>query len=157
MLHINPIIIKFGKILLADIGCKKITDISMNKRIILTASFFGLAAVVLGAFGAHGLENKITDQNLDAWKTAVDYQFYHTLALLFLATFSRAKNTYIRFSFITFTLGILLFSGSIYLLSTREITGFGAASVLGPVTPVGGLCFMLGWVGLFVATIKNKG
>lgn len=129
----------------------------MNKRIILTASFFGLVAVILGAFGAHGLEGKITDNDLEAWGTAVDYQFYHTLALLFLSTFSRAKNTYIRFSFITFTLGILLFSGSLYVLSTREITGFGAVDILGPVTPVGGLCFILGWVGLFVATIKNKG
>ena len=143
--------------MLAEVGPEKITDIPMNKRIILTASFFGLAAVVLGAFGAHGLEDKITDNDLEAWKTAVDYQFYHTLALLFLATFSRAKNTYIRFSFITFTLGILLFSGSLYVLSTRAITGFGAAGMLGPVTPVGGLCFILGWVGLFVATIKNKG
>jgi len=156
-LHINPIIIKFGKILLAEVSPEKITDIPMNKRIILTASFFGLAAVVLGAFGAHGLKDKITDDDLEAWKTAVDYQFYHTLALLFLATFSRAKNTYIRFSFITFTLGMILFSGSLYVLSTRAVTGFGAAAILGPVTPVGGLCFILGWAGLFVATIKNKG
>ncbi|WP_262247069.1 DUF423 domain-containing protein [Parapedobacter soli] len=129
----------------------------MNKRIILTASFFGLAAVILGAFGAHGLEDKVSNDSLEVWKTAVDYQFYHTLALLFLATFSRAKNTYIRFSFITFTLGILLFSGSLYILSTRAITGFGAAAILGPITPIGGLCFILGWIGLFVATIKNKG
>ena len=143
--------------MLAEVGFEKITDIPMNKRIILTASFFGLAAVVLGAFGAHGLKDKITDNDLEVWKTAVDYQFYHTLALLFLATFSRAKNTYIRFSFITFTLGILLFSGSLYMLSTRAVTGFGAAAILGPITPVGGLCFILGWVGLFVATIKNKG
>src|SRR5690606_3816095 len=97
----------------------------MNKRIILTASFFGLTAVVLGAFGAHGLEGKINEDQLKTWGTAVDYQFYHTLALLFLATFSRAKNNYIRFSFITFTLGILLFSGSLYVLSTRSITDFG--------------------------------
>lgn len=129
----------------------------MNKRIIITASFFGLTAVVLGAFGAHGLENKISDGHLGNWGTAVDYQFYHTLALLFLATFSRAKNTYIRFSFVTFTLGILLFSGSLYLLSTRTLTGFGNPSILGPVTPIGGLCFILGWLGLLVATIKNKG
>lgn len=129
----------------------------MNKRIILTASLFGLTAVILGAFGAHGLRDKISDDDLEVWKTAVDYQFYHTLALLFLATFSRAKNTYIRFSFFTFTIGILLFSGSLYVLSTRTITDFGAAAVLGPITPVGGLCFILGWVGLFVATIKNKG
>jgi len=129
----------------------------MNKRIILTASFFGLAAVALGAFGAHGLKEKISEDHLDAWKTAVDYHFYHTLALLFLATFSRAKNTYIKFSFITFSLGILLFSGSLYVLSTHAITGFGDPAILGPITPIGGLCFILGWLGLFVATIKNKG
>lgn len=129
----------------------------MNKRIILTASFFGLTAVILGAFGAHGLEDKISEDHLETWETAVDYQFYHTVALLFLATFSRAKNTYIKFSFITFTLGIVLFSGSLYLLSTYTITSFGNAAVLGPVTPIGGLCFILGWVGLLVATIKNKG
>ncbi|MFC3196860.1 DUF423 domain-containing protein [Parapedobacter deserti] len=129
----------------------------MNKRIILTASFFGFAAVALGAFGAHGLEGKISESHLETWETAVDYHFYHTLGLLFLATFSRAKNNYIKFSFVTFTLGILLFSGSLYLLSTRAVTGFGNPSVLGPVTPIGGLCFILGWIGLFVATIKNKG
>jgi len=129
----------------------------MNKRIILTASFFGLAAVVLGAFGAHGLEDKISEDRLETWETAVDYQFYHTVALLFLATFSRAKNTYIRFSFVTFTLGILLFSGSLYILSTRSITDFGNPAILGPITPIGGLCFILGWLGLLVATIKNKG
>ncbi|MBK1439095.1 DUF423 domain-containing protein [Parapedobacter sp. ISTM3] len=129
----------------------------MNKRIILTASFFGLAAVVLGAFGAHGLEGKISEDGLETWETAVEYQFYHTIALLFLATFSRAKNTYIRFSFVTFTLGILLFSGSLYLLSTRAITAVGNPAILGPITPLGGVCFILGWLGLFVATIKNKG
>ena len=129
----------------------------MNKRIILTASFFGLTAVVLGAFGAHGLDGKITSHQLETWKTAVSYQFYHTAALLFLSTFSRAKNSYIRFSFITFTLGILLFSGSLYLLSTYSITGFGSPAILGPLTPIGGLSFILGWVGLIVATVKNKG
>src|SRR5690606_8770360 len=129
----------------------------MNKRIIITASFFGLTAVVLGAFGAHGLEDKISKNHLETWETAVDYQFYHTVALLFLATFSRAKNTYIKFSFITFTLGMLLFSGSLYVLSTRAITDFGNPAILGPITPIGGLCFILGWLGLFVATIKNKG
>jgi len=130
---------------------------SMNKRIILTASFFGMTAVALGAYGAHGLEGKITEAQLESWGTAVDYQFYHTVALLFLATFSRAKNQYIRFSFVTFTLGILLFSGSLYLLSTRSLTGIGLANILGPITPIGGLCFILGWIGLLIATIKNKG
>ena len=128
----------------------------MNKRIILFGAFFGLTAVILGAFGAHGLEGKISDKHIDTWKTAVDYQFYHTLALLFLATFSRAKNIFIRLSYISFILGIVLFSGSLYLISTHSLTDVGSLSVLGPITPIGGLCFVVGWIGLLVATVKNK-
>ncbi|MGJ1432833.1 DUF423 domain-containing protein [Sphingobacterium spiritivorum] len=128
----------------------------MNKQIILTASFFGLIAVALGAFGAHGLEGKISEYHIGTWKTANQYHFYHTFALLFLSTFSRAKNTSIRVAFFAFTIGILLFSGSLYILSVREITGFGNPRILGPITPLGGLSYMIGWVGLFVAALKNR-
>ncbi|QNL50357.1 DUF423 domain-containing protein [Olivibacter sp. SDN3] len=128
----------------------------MNKRIILTAAFFGMIAVILGAFGAHGLSGKISEQSIENWHTAVNYQFYHTLALLFLATFSRAKNTLINVSYFAFTIGILLFCGSLYLLSTREITGISETQILGPVTPIGGVAFILGWVTLFLATLKGR-
>ena len=128
----------------------------MKKQIILTASFFGLLAVALGAFGAHGLEGKISEDHIGTWKTANQYHFYHTFALLFLSTFSRAKNTSIRVAFFAFTIGILLFSGSLYILSVREITGFGNPRILGPITPLGGLSYMIGWVGLFVAALKNR-
>ncbi|MFD1768281.1 DUF423 domain-containing protein [Sphingobacterium suaedae] len=128
----------------------------MNKQIILTASFFGLTAVILGAFGAHGLEGKISDYHLGTWKTGNQYHFYHTLALLFLSTFSRAKNASIRISYIAFTVGILLFSGSLYVLSIREWLGWDGLRLLGPITPLGGLCFMIGWLGLFVAALRNR-
>ncbi|HWV73260.1 MAG TPA: DUF423 domain-containing protein [Pseudosphingobacterium sp.] len=128
----------------------------MNKRIILTAATFGLIAVVLGAFGAHGLNGKISEQQLENWHTAVNYQFYHTLALLFLATFSRAKNTLIIVAYLAFTLGILLFSGSLYLLSTRELTGITNIHILGPTTPLGGLSLILGWASLFLGTLKGR-
>ena len=128
----------------------------MNKQIILTASFFGVIAVILGAFGAHGLEGKISDYHIDTWKTANQYHFYHTFALLFLSTFSRAKSQSIRVSFIFFTIGILLFSGSLYLLSVRELLGITKIAILGPITPLGGLCFIIGWIGLFVAALKNR-
>lgn len=110
----------------------------MNKQIILTASFFGLTAVILGAFGAHGLEGKISDYHLGTWKTGNQYHFYHTLALLFLSTFSRAKNASIRISYIAFTVGILLFSGSLYVLSIREWLGWDGLRLLGPITPLAG-------------------
>ncbi len=127
----------------------------MNKRIILIATLFGLTGVILGAFGAHGLEGKVSAISLDNWKTAVSYQFYHTFAILYLSTFSRAKNSLINFSFIAFSLGIILFSGSLYLLATREISGL-SVSFLGPITPLGGLFFILGWISLFIATIRHK-
>ncbi|GEM66211.1 UPF0382 membrane protein YwdK [Sphingobacterium faecium NBRC 15299] len=128
----------------------------MNKRIILVAAFFGALAVILGAFGAHGLEGKISAQHIETWKTANQYHFYHTLALLFLSTFSRAKTASIRVSFIAFIIGLLFFSGSLYLLSIREISGFGNPAILGPITPLGGLAFIVGWAALFVAALKNK-
>lgn len=128
----------------------------MNKQIILTASFFGLIAVILGAFGAHGLEGKISDSQMGIWKTANQYHFYHTLALLFLSTFSRAKNASIRISFVAFTLGILLFSGSLYLLSVRSLIGLEGWKILGPITPIGGVSFMIGWLGLFIAAVRNR-
>lgn len=128
----------------------------MNKQIILTASFFGLIAVILGAFGAHQLEGKISEYHIETWKTANQYQFYHTFALLFLATFSRAKSQSIRVSFIAFTIGIILFSGSLYLMSVRSLIGIESASYLGPITPLGGLCFIVGWIGLFVAAVKHR-
>ncbi|MFA5245757.1 MAG: DUF423 domain-containing protein, partial [Pedobacter sp.] len=64
----------------------------MNKRIIIIASVFGMLAVILGAFGAHALKALLKPSDLEVWKTAVDYQFYHTLALLFLSAFSRFKT-----------------------------------------------------------------
>lgn len=127
----------------------------MNKRIILTAAILGFIAVILGAFGAHGLKDRISSESLENWKTAVDYQFYHTFALLFLATFSRAKNGLITISYFAFTIGVFLFCGSLYLLSTREITSL-SITVLGPVTPIGGLFFIVGWISLFLATIRHK-
>lgn len=127
----------------------------MNKRIIITAAILGLIAVILGAFGAHGLEGKVSESGLDNWNTAVNYQFYHVFALLFLATFSRAKNGLIQAAYICFTVGIFLFSGSLYLLSTREITGI-STGILGPITPIGGLFFIIGWFSLILATIRHK-
>ncbi len=128
----------------------------MNKKIILAASLLGALAVILGAFGAHGLEGKVSTYHIETWKTANQYHFYHTFALLFLSTFSRAKTYSIKESFIAFLIGILFFSGSLYVLSVREITGFGNPSILGPITPLGGLSLIVGWVALFIAALKNK-
>ena len=126
----------------------------MNRKLVATACIFGVLAVISGAFGAHGLKAVLNVQQLEQWKTAVSYQFYHTFALLFLSLVN-VKSKLLNIAYWGFTIGIILFSGSIYLLSTRNITGFDWP-FLGPVTPVGGLFFIIGWLCLFIAAIKSK-
>ncbi|MBB83822.1 MAG: hypothetical protein CL931_08445 [Deltaproteobacteria bacterium] len=109
---------------------------------IQTAALFGALGVVLGAFGAHGLEARLTPDRLDVWTTAVDYHLLHAVALLALALYARATGAKIRGPATGFTLGILLFSGSLYALA------LGGPRLLGPVTPLGGLCFIAGWLAL---------
>lgn len=125
----------------------------MDKKILVTAGVFGALAVVFGAFGAHKLKEILEPGSLDNWKTAVSYQFYHTLALLFLYLMPLKNGKSLIYW--CFTIGILLFSGSIYLLSTRVITGI-SLPFLGPLTPVGGLFFIIGWVSLIVTGVKSK-
>jgi len=128
----------------------------MNKRIILTASFFGVIAVLLGAFGAHGLKAVIDGPSLEIWQKGVEYQFYHTFALLYLSTFARYRNKLINIAYFCFTFGIILFSGSLYLLATRSVLKLDFINLLGPLTPIGGLLFVLGWIMLFFAAFKDK-
>ena len=128
----------------------------MSRRIILTASLFGAIAVMFGAFGAHTLKNVLSAGSLEIWAKGVEYQFYHTLALLFLSQLAVGNEKLVKWSYIFFTLGVLLFSGSLYLLATRDILNIGFVSYIGPITPIGGLCFILGWALLFVSVLKSK-
>lgn len=126
----------------------------MNRKILITASVFGVLAVILGAFGAHGLKEVLSEKDLETWKTGVSYHFYHTLSLLFLSLFGKDSRL-IKVSYLAFTFGIILFSGSIYLLSTRSLTGLDWP-FLGPVTPLGGLLFIIGWMSLLIKAIGNR-
>lgn len=128
----------------------------MSKRILVTASLFGATAVILGAFGAHGLKNLIDQNALAIWTKGVEYQFYHTFALLFLYLFAvKRADKLVKLAYWFFTFGILLFSGSLYLLATRGISNIGFVNYIGPVTPVGGLLLIFGWLSLFFAALKN--
>lgn len=127
----------------------------MNKQIIITASVFGMLAVVTGAFGAHGLKAVLPAGQLEVWHTAVQYNFYHVFALLFLSTFKGdTKNKLIRACYYLFTFGIVFFSGSLYLLSCRSIIGWHWLIYMGPITPLGGVLFILGWLLLAVAAFR---
>ena len=114
----------------------------MMKIIFTFAGISGLIAVVFGAFGAHGLRGKITDALMHAFETAVLYQFIHTLVLLVCLLLMQQLGRHWAFQFASysFVAGILLFSGSLYLM---VFTGF---KWLGPITPLGGLCFIAGWM-----------
>ncbi|MDP9077501.1 MAG: DUF423 domain-containing protein [Bacteroidota bacterium] len=128
----------------------------MKKRIFVTASVLGALAVIAGAFGAHGLEEKLSAQDLHVWNTAVQYQFYHVFALIGLAALNRYETRLIKDCYYLFTVGILFFSGSLYLLATRSILGWEWLRFVGPVTPLGGVLFIGGWITMAVAATKNK-
>ena len=127
----------------------------MNKNVVLTASVFGVMAVILGAFGAHSLKENIGENALAIWTKWVEYQFYHVFALLFLSNFPE-QTRLTRLAHVFFSLGIVLFSGSLYIFATREIHHLQLASYIGPVTPIGGFFFILGWMMLFFTAAKKK-
>ena len=128
----------------------------MNKQIIITASIFGTLAVIAGAFGAHGLKAYLTADKLEVWHTAVQYQFYHVFALLFLSTFARTKNSLISASYFFFTFGILFFSGSLYFLACVDALKIDWPPIIGIITPIGGLFFIIGWITLGLAAWRSK-
>ena len=122
------------------------------KSILQITGISGTLAVGLGAFGAHGLEAILVENGrLDTFQTAVNYHFYHTLALLGIGILATIKPNWkgITFSAWCMVLGMLIFSGSLYVLSLSGITWLGA------ITPLGGLAFILGWSSLAYLSYKN--
>lgn len=120
----------------------------MQKIGLVTASFFMFSAVILGAFGAHGLKDVLTSAQLAVFKTGVLYQFVHALGIFIVLILSKVyKLPQLLKSFYFFSLGILFFSGSLYLLATQSALGV-SLGFLGPVTPLGGLLFVVGWLWL---------
>ncbi len=135
----------------------------MQKRFLVFSGFSGAIAVALGAMAAHFLKSKIetgliTEANLQAFETAARYQIYHSIALLILALYIEKFNAkLISKAAYCFMAGIVLFSGSLYLLTTAKLFGFSDVRWLGPITPIGGLFFITGWILLaFAGMKKNK-
>ncbi len=128
----------------------------MYKPAILGGAIFAALAVMLGAFGAHALKETLTPQQLGVYEKGVTYQFYHSFALLAAGIlFSAYPFESVKWASWLFMAGIVLFSGSLYLLVALQSRG----SSIGPagiMTPIGGLCFIGGWISLILAILKKS-
>ena len=127
----------------------------MNKKILISASILGMLAVILGAFAAHGLENKVTEDAIETFQTGVRYQMYHALVLLFVAQTSYLRINVKKGILYLVIAGVLLFSGSIYGLATNALTSFDFKSIAF-ITPIGGLLLILSWIVMLIGFVKNK-
>lgn len=127
----------------------------INKKILFVASLLGAITIALGAFGAHGLKSIVSEEAVRTFETGVRYQMFHALALLALSFAHQLPPIILLRVFRFFVGGILFFSGSIYLLSLKEILPF-SVGFLGPITPLGGLLFIGGWVYLAYAASRLK-
>ncbi|TRX70453.1 DUF423 domain-containing protein [Carboxylicivirga sp. M1479] len=127
----------------------------MKQLVLIMASIYGGLSVILGAMGAHALKKVLTEAQLQSFEVGVKYQMYHAIVLLvlgFFLTFDTRLQTIMGWSYI---IGTLLFSLSIYLLSTQSLLGL-SLRFLGPITPLGGLLLIVGWCLLLVHVIKNS-
>jgi len=122
-----------------------------TRYLLITGSLFAALAVILGAFGAHGLKKVLTDDMLVVYKTAVDYHFIHALGILLIGLLHQhfPESRLILWAGISMIIGILLFSGSLYVMSMTEI------KKLGMITPLGGLGFIIGWLLFTVGVYKT--
>ncbi len=134
----------------------------MIQKQFITIGLLGAIAVALGALGAHALKNQlpsglITTDQLNGFDTAVKYQMYHTLAMFLVILLNKDNSKKIlKYAYNLFFWGIILFSGSLYFLCTRNLLGAEWLKFLGPITPIGGILFIFGWLLLVFAALKTK-
>lgn len=125
----------------------------MKKKLLITGSILGLLAVILGAFGAHGLKESLTTEALNSFETGVRYQMYHAFLLLLAGASFKLSEKALKTLFYLVLGGIILFSGSIYLLTTKSVTGIDISAIAW-VTPIGGALLIAGWAMLLFNFIK---
>ena len=122
----------------------------MHKGFLIWASALGALAVTLGAFGAHKLKELVPAETVSTFQTGVTYQFYHVFALMAVGILYKEFPTkLLTWSGRLFITGIVLFSGSLYILTAVKAAGASTYNWVGAITPLGGLCFILGWIFIF--------
>jgi uncharacterized membrane protein YgdD (TMEM256/DUF423 family) len=129
----------------------------MHKKLLTSGAVFGGLSVAIGAFGAHGLRRLTSDEQIiHTFETGVEYQMYHALALIFCGIiYQHFPNKLIRWAGTLFIVGIFLFCGSLYALAFLKVQESEAVNYIGPVTPLGGLLFIAGWM-CFLAAVARK-
>ncbi len=127
----------------------------MERKIILTAAFLGVLAIILGAFGAHALKAVLSAEQLTSFETGVRYQMYHAFFLFFVASRKELSLKALKVIYNLVLTGVLFFSGSIYLLTTKNVTSVDF-KIIGFVTPIGGLLLIFAWIVLFVTIFKKN-
>ncbi|MCM4163820.1 MULTISPECIES: DUF423 domain-containing protein [unclassified Arenibacter] len=127
----------------------------MNKTIFGTGIFFGITAILLGAFGAHGLEKMIDAKAIVTFETGVKYQMYHALFLMILGGCNLLGNANKKIVYYFIVAGVVCFSFSIYLLATNELSGFDFKK-LALLTPLGGILLVIGWILLGIKVLRRE-
>ena len=129
----------------------------MHKGFLQTAAILGALAVALGAFGAHGLKKIVPAETVTTFETGVRYQFYHVFALLAVAIlFGSFPGKNLQYAGVCFIIGMILFSGSLYILTALQATKTVGLRGIGAITPIGGVFFIIGWILLFLAVLKKQ-
>jgi uncharacterized membrane protein YgdD (TMEM256/DUF423 family) len=127
----------------------------MERKVTSVAALMGMSAIILGAFGAHALKKHLSIEQLSSFETGVKYQMYHALFLLFLGMNTLVSEKAKKMIFRLVVFGVIFFSGSIYLLATRPISGIDFKFV-GPITPIGGALLIAAWSVLLYNFVKTK-
>lgn len=126
-------------------------------NIILQGAIIIALAVIIGAFGAHGLKGHLSEYQLNIFETGNRYHFYHGFGILLIAALSNfISSKKLQLIATLLIIGVVLFSGSLYLLASRELLGISHWRFLGPLTPIGGVFFILGWTYLAWAAYRSK-
>ena len=129
----------------------------MHRQALVSGALLAAVAVILGAFGAHALKAVLDVNQLNTFEVGVRYHFYHSFALLITGIIHQAyPNKQVRLASIFFLIGIILFSGSLYIMTLFNVQGVVGLKGIGAITPVGGLFFILGWIMLLVGVLKKK-
>ena len=129
----------------------------MHKGFLKTAALLGALSVALGAFAAHTLKGSVSTEALEIFETSVKYQFYHVFGLLAVGIiYKEFSSKLLVWAGRLFIAGIILFCGSLYILTATIASGATSFNWIGAITPFGGLCFILGWIFLFWGFRKKQ-